>query len=434
MQRCSYEIESIAIVQLVSKPAPRTNPRYAPSVCEILKLRQQTDVDNRAPSALQTTAAFVNPSAPQTSQVGPLAADDERRSHAIARARQQVLQDRSALAWGLAAPWVDRSWQRCLQLGMAPSQPVQFEVISPAHRALTQEANQRLLQSAQGIMQGLGNAIANTGYFAILTNAEGIVLDTSGPIDSHDQRASLITRIGTDLSEQRVGTTAIGTALAELQPVWLHRGEHFFLGNTHYTCAGVPLFDPEGQCMGMLDLTGIDVPERTELKHLVMQSGAQIENAMVLATPHRLMLRLNWPGHGLGSTADALLGLDAEGRVSGANSVARQIVPGLTAQVHASGLFGLPFQALFDAARRSDNTLDVPLRNGLRLRALATLASSAHAANATAQPHGGAVAIRQMQASMIRQAMEESGGNVALAAQTLGISRATLYRKLGHKD
>lgn len=374
----------------------------------------------------------MNPSAPPPSPIAPFAADDGLRSHAIARARQLALQDRTSLVNGMVASWVDRSWQRCLQLGMEPTQPVQFDVISPAQRALTQEANQRLLQCAQGIMQGLGNAIANTGYFAILTNAEGIVLDTSGPIDSHDQRASLITRIGTDLSEQRVGTTAIGTALAELQPVWLHRGEHFFLGNSHYTCAGVPLFDPDGQCMGMLDLTGIDVPERTELKHLVMQSGAQIENALVLATPHRLMLRLNWPGHGLGSTADALLGLDAEGRVSGANSVARQIVPGLTAQVHASALFGLPFQALFDAARRSDNTLDVPLRNGLRLRALATLATGTPTPNA--QAHGGAVAIRQMQASMIRQAMEESGGNVALAAQTLGISRATLYRKLGHKD
>jgi len=34
---------------------------------------------------------------------------------------------------------------------------------------------------------------------------------------------------------------------------------------------------------------------------------------------------------------------------------------------------------------------------------------------------------------MIRQAMEQTGGNVAEAAQALGISRATLYRKLGRK-
>jgi transcriptional regulator of acetoin/glycerol metabolism len=361
-------------------------------------------------------------------------ATDALREAAIARARQLVLQERSPANTGFAAAWLERSWQRCLQLGLQPNQPVHVEVITPTQRAHTQESNQRLLQCAQGIMQGLGKAIANTGYFAILTNAQGIVLDTSGPIDRCDPRAGLITRIGTDLSEQRIGTTAIGSALSELHPVWLHRGEHFFLDNTHYTCAGVPLFDANGHCMGMLDLTGIDVPERTELKHLVMQSGAQIENAMVLTTPHRLMLRLNWPGHGLGSTADALLGLEADGQVSGANSVARQIVPGLSPQAHASELFGLPFQALFDAARRSDNTLDVPLLNGLRLRGLASLASTTDTPRTSSLGHGGSVALRQMQASMIRQAMEQAGGNVQLAAQTLGISRATLYRKLGHKD
>ncbi|MDD5029562.1 MAG: helix-turn-helix domain-containing protein [Rhodoferax sp.] len=366
---------------------------------------------------------------PLTGSHAPLA-----RASAIAQARQLVLLQRAPSATGLTTPWVERSWQRCLQLGLEPGQPVQFDIISPHQRAQTQEANQRLLQSASKIMQGLGKAIANTGYFAILTNAQGIVLDTSGPIDQGDLRASLITRIGTDLSERAIGTSAIGTALAEQQAVWLHRGEHFFQDNTHYTCAGAPLFDPQGQCAGMLDLTGVDVPERTELKHLVMQSAAQIENALVLATKHQLMLRLNWPGHGLGSTADALLGLDDNGFVSGANSVARQIVPGLAAGVHANELFGLPYQALFDAAQRSDATLDVALRNGLRLRALATRRSQQAASGVAASSAASGVPIRQMQASMIRQAMEQAGGNVAEAAQALGISRATLYRKLEHKD
>ena len=44
------------------------------------------------------------------------------------------------------------------------------------------------------------------------------------------------------------------------------------------------------------------------------------------------------------------------------------------------------------------------------------------------------VPMRQMQASMIRQAMEQAAGNVSDAARALGISRATLYRKLARKD
>jgi alginate O-acetyltransferase complex protein AlgI len=46
-------------------------------------------------------------------------------------------------------------------------------------------------------------------------------------------------------------TTAIGAALSELQPVWLHRGEHFFDATSSYSCAGAPLFGPWGECVGM---------------------------------------------------------------------------------------------------------------------------------------------------------------------------------------
>jgi transcriptional regulator of acetoin/glycerol metabolism len=110
--------------------------------------------------------------------------------------------------------------------------------------------------------KALGRTIADTRYFAILTNQAGVVVDVNGPIDRHDRRADLITRIGTDLSEPQVGTTAIGAALTELQPVWLHRGEHFFDATSVYSCAGAPLFGPDGRCVGMLDLTGIEAAER----------------------------------------------------------------------------------------------------------------------------------------------------------------------------
>lgn len=86
-------------------------------------------------------------------------------------------------------------------------------------------------------------------------------------------------------------------------------------------------------------------------------------------------------------------------------------------------VFGLPFQALFDAAGRADATLDVALRGGLRLRALAT--RSQHGGTQGDVHCASGVPMRQMQASMIRQAMEQAAGNVTDAARALGISRAT---------
>jgi hypothetical protein len=109
-----------------------------------------------------------------------------------------------------------------------------------------------------------------------------------------------------------VGTTAIGAALAELQPVWLHRGEHFFLRNTGmYTCAGAPVFGPDGPLYaGMLDLTGIDVARaHRSCSHLADAVGARRSSNRLGAghSPIALMrCRLNWPGRGLGSTMNKM--------------------------------------------------------------------------------------------------------------------------------
>jgi len=367
------------------------------------------------------------------------------RLDAIAQARRALLSEgRSSPS--LVSPWVERSWQRCLQQGMAPDRLAEFDVITLSHSRHTLDANAHLVQTAKPLLENLGRAIGNTGYFVILTNQQGVVVDVNGAIDRSDHRADLITRVGTDLSEQRVGTTAIGTALTEQQTVWLHRGEHFFSNTAVYSCAGAPVYGPSGACVGMLDLTAIDAVERPELTHLVTQVAGKIGNALVLAQAHSLLLRLNWPGNALGSDADGMLCLDADGWITGANTVARQMVPGLQVagqlqQVHATDVFGLPLHMLFDAARRSLNSLEVPLWNGLRLCALAVAATSARSMQGTrleatrmeARP-GNGVGLKDMETAMIHKAVEQARGNVAQAAQALGISRATVYRKLGAKQ
>jgi len=378
----------------------------------------------------------------------PHPADPSARLDGIARARQIALRDHGALPAGWIAPWVERSWARCLRLGLAPQQAVAFDTVSPQHMQRTLDANQRLVQTARPILEKLGRAIVNTRYFAILTNRDGVVVDTSGAIDRSDPRADLITRIGTDLSEHSVGTTAIGMALSELQPVWLHRGEHFFANTAVYSCAGAPLLGPDGACVGMLDLTGIDAIERPELKHLVTQTASRIENALVLAQAHSLMVRLNWPGNTVGSDADGIVCLDADGWITAANPIARQMVPQLGAShrapgpsttgpapVHVSEVFGIAFELLFDAVHRSDPVLDIPMWTGLRLQALpvapAQEAETMHADHRSSAR--GRMPLKDIEAALIRKAVDQARGNVAQAAQALGISRATVYRKLGQK-
>ncbi|MBP7567682.1 MAG: GAF domain-containing protein, partial [Burkholderiaceae bacterium] len=207
----------------------------------------------------------------------------------ISQARHALLEGGApASAPGWMEPWIERSWRRCLADGRHPSNPLAFDGVSTQAMRRVTEANRPLVLAARPTLEKLARAIAGTRYFAILTDAQGVVVDTHGPIDRADRRAAVIARVGADLSERAVGTTAIGAALTELQPVWLHRGEHFFDDTSVYSCAGAPLLGPDGECVGMLDLTGVEVAERPELKHLVAQSARTIENGKPVDTTGEL--------------------------------------------------------------------------------------------------------------------------------------------------
>ncbi|HEY8049778.1 MAG TPA: helix-turn-helix domain-containing protein [Ramlibacter sp.] len=347
----------------------------------------------------------------------------------IALARAAVMRDGRAApprGWAEGA-WIERSWRRCLEIGHAPEHRVAFDLVPEQALKRLHEAHHVVLAAARPVLDGLSRALASTGYFAILTNEHGIVVDVHGPIDRNDRRARLITRVGVDLSERAVGTTAIGAALAELQPVWLHRGEHFFDDTACYSCAGAPVFAPDGSCAGMLDLTGIDAVERSELKHLAAQAARSIENALALALPHRLLLRLNWPGRAIGGDDDALLVLDDDGWVLGSNAVARDLVPALQppgSRPHCSEFIAQPWQPLFDeAARAQPRTMELLLTSGLCV----TVVASTGDHRATVSP------LRDVEIALIRNAVAQARGNVAAAAKKLGISRATVYRKLGSR-
>ena len=370
----------------------------------------------------------------------------EQRLRHIQLARQALLHDAQPAIGNFTEPWIAQSWQRCLSSGQRPQQSVSFDMVPAQAMRRTEEANHVLLNAARPALKQLGHAIAETRYFAILTNADGVVIDVGGQIDRSDPRVNVIARVGVDLSERNVGTTAISAALSELHPVWLHRGEHFFSGNADYSCAGAPLFGPDGQVVGMLDLTGVDVPERPELEHLVAQSARSIQNALTLERAHKLLVRLNWPGRALGDETDGLVCLDADGWVAGANEAARQMIAHLTQRsgdmappVHASELFAMPFEMLFDAAGRESYgqpaPIDVPLWSGLRLNAISLKRGQQHpdTCQLRSPMAGDHPSLREVETALIRKAVAQAKGNVMQAARELGISRATVYRKLANK-
>jgi len=360
----------------------------------------------------------------------PARADESQRLQQIHFARSAVMTEgRSLIGPGSLwqeRSWIEQSWRRCLSMGHLPEHHVDFDVIAHEVSRRTEEAHHVLLTVAKPLLSQLGQAIATTRYFAILTDARGVVIEVDGVIDRSDARADAIARVGVDLSEESVGTSAIGAALHEHRNVWLHRGEHFFADTSVYSCAGAPLWSPQGAVMGMLDLTGVDAEERPELMHLAAQSARGIENAMVEALPYALIVRVNWPGMSLADVDDGLVALNTDGCVLGFNQAAAKIVSVTAETGHANDVFAMPFERLFDAAQNGKPCLDVPLWSGLRVNAAPLLKGHSVPRYAFVPQ----MPLRDAANNLIQQAIRETKGDVSEAARKLGISRATLYRKL----
>lgn len=349
----------------------------------------------------------------------------------ISLAREAVLCNHDGSPQPFLDPAIERSWRRCLLNGFDPHSKVLFGAVTRQVTKDSLDANRVLLDAAAPAIRSLKRTMLHTGYFAILTDARGIVIDVQGPIDQRNPHVAAIARVGLDLSETAAGTTAIGTTLNELQPVWLHRGEHFYEDTTVFSCAGAPIFGPDRRCVGMLDLTGANVSEQPSLKHLVAQSARNIENTLMLSQPHKLMLRINWPGSVPGGDSDGLLSTDGDGWITGCNRAAADML-NLNAQsfpLHGDDVFAYPCKHLFDAARMHKPATDVPLWSGLQLQVWAQAQDSAQPAGGTTQQH--AIPLKDVETAMIRKAVDQACGSVAEAARMLGISRATVYRKMG---
>ena len=95
--------------------------------------------------------------------------------------------------------------------------------VSPSRLHATQERCRSLLQALQHELPILEQALAGTGTRVMLTDDKGIVLHVSPTaMRPHDER------VGLNMSEQAMGTSAPGIVAATGQACTVTNGEHYF--------------------------------------------------------------------------------------------------------------------------------------------------------------------------------------------------------------
>jgi hypothetical protein len=150
---------------------------------------------------------------------------------------------------------VARSWRRAASAGVDPDglAPRMLDGAATA-RALANHPVSHLLPLIEGM---LSEATEDARYFAVLSDADGVLLWAGGHPQALEIAVGPGFLPGHLCSEPAVGTNAVGTALELDHPVQIFSAEHFNRRLHGWTCSAAPIHDPErGEILGVLDLSG----------------------------------------------------------------------------------------------------------------------------------------------------------------------------------
>ncbi|MEO9823011.1 MAG: GAF domain-containing protein [Paracoccaceae bacterium] len=283
------------------------------------------------------------------------------------------------------------SWGRSmLSHGLDPAHSGVPQFCSAGEVATRRDALGRVMMIAAPKLDRLFELVGTSGCGIALTDSEGVVIDHRFSDADAPVFAGWGLSLGADWSEAAEGTNGIGTCLAEQRPLTIHRNEHFMARNTAMSCIDAPIYGADGNIIAALDVSSARADQTETINGLIA--------AMVSQTARKIEadnFRANFTGARIivadhdDTDSAMLLAVDQDDLIVGATRGARKAygfaLEGAIAPTPAVDLFG-----------RED----------------------------------GASGFEKAERAAVVRALVRSNDNVSDAARSLGVSRATLYRRM----
>lgn len=151
---------------------------------------------------------------------------------------------------------VARSWSRVLEGGLDPEHRTLRDPL-PLEEILRRRRESPLSLVIEDLRQIVCSIADASQFLMVVTDADGIILWREGSARVRAKADGLGFAEGAEWTEQRVGTNAIGTAIAEASPVQLFSAEHFEQKQHPWYCTAAPMHDPRtGALLGIVDVSG----------------------------------------------------------------------------------------------------------------------------------------------------------------------------------
>ena len=225
---------------------------------------------------------------------------------------------------------IRRSWQRAREdYRIDPGLKRPCRVLSAEELEARRERD-GYLRLASPILEDFSSRLDLSGHVLAYFDGDGWMLTIDGDKRVIERVADIDFRPGANWAEDSAATNGPGTALAEGKPIEVFASEHYVSAWQPWSCAAAPVRVPgEARPVGLVDITGPWEVQRRQSILVARAIARAVEERLRAAAGVRdevvrhALLSVRDPG-------DALVGVDAHGRVLAANDAAtkRRLVEG----------------------------------------------------------------------------------------------------------
>ncbi|MCQ4923386.1 sigma-54-dependent Fis family transcriptional regulator [Tissierella carlieri] len=214
---------------------------------------------------------------------------------------------------------IAESWRRCTRLGVDPKAGF-GKTIDSEKLEVVLKRNEELLRVAKPIMQNLNELVLGSNFILVLTDKEGVIIETIGEEPVRKEANTLNFCIGALWSEKEVGTNAIGTSIIVDKPIHTTGSQHYCEYHHSWTCSAAPIHDNKGNIIGVLDMSGSFDKLHKHTLGIVVAAAYSIENEIRLLRTHELVDTT------VESISDGMIIADKDFKINKINYIASKIL------------------------------------------------------------------------------------------------------------